>query len=251
MLGPLHSTQHTTALMKRLSNQDIERYYFEQFKTHYPVPDGKLIFDDKPDVIIQGVKKLGIEIANLYINSGNNSESEQVQRRRRAQVIDLAQKLYLTVGGKRTELSFDFDPRYPILDIESVAEAIASFASEIADMPTGEVSPTCFKRIPYLRFVYNNAKEYPDAKWRSVQNYTVPFLSVDRVFEIVRIKTEKAKAYQECDAYWLLLIVDFIDRSQDQELLWPKGVALDESLFERVLIYKPQFAQIIDIPKQF
>ncbi len=233
--------------MTRPSNQEIERHYFEQFRTHYPIPEGEIKYTDKPDVMIRGTGTLGVEIANLYITSGSAPESEQVQRRRRLHILDRAQSLHLASGGKRTELSVDFDPRHPIEQTEPLARALADLAVEIAHLPTGQVSPRVFERVPQLRFIYYNATEYSDAKWRTVQSYTVPALSVERIREVVSEKVEKSKAYQPCDTYWLLLVVDFMDFAQDQDLLWPAGTVLDASPFERVLLYKPQFGQVIAV----
>jgi hypothetical protein len=145
--------------MGRPSNQQIERYYFEQFRACYQMPEGEPEYTDKPDVIIRGNSVIGIEIANLYIASGANPASEQVQRIRRLQTLKRAQTLHLSAGGKRIELSVDFQPDQPICEVESVARALAELAKGVESMP-GQVNPMLFKHIPQLRFVYNNAREY-------------------------------------------------------------------------------------------
>jgi len=43
-----------------------ERHYFEMFRRAYPLPAGAIRYDDKPDVILEGEQKLGIEITNFY-----------------------------------------------------------------------------------------------------------------------------------------------------------------------------------------
>jgi len=235
--------------MSQLSNQQIERYYFEQFRLHYPMPKGELVYTDMPDVIIRGDTVIGIEIASLYITSGADPASEQVQRTRRRQTLVRAQKLHSAAGGRCIELSVDFQPNQPILEVDPIARALADLAKRIDRLPSGQVSPTLFKHIPQLRFVYNNAKQYGDAQWRSVQCYCLPFLSIERLRELVQQKNQKAKKYQPCDVYWLLLVVDFMDRSQDQELWWPAEERLCESPFERILLYKPQFAQVVEVAK--
>jgi hypothetical protein len=73
--------------MSRASNQAIKRYYFEQFRTHFPLPTGSVEYTDKPDVIVHGARKLGIEIANLYLVDGGDPSSEQAQRRVRERVL--------------------------------------------------------------------------------------------------------------------------------------------------------------------
>jgi len=227
----------------------MERYYFELFATHYDMPAGAVVFTDKPDVIVRGERTIGIEIANLYIASGADPASEQVQCARRLQVLARAQSLHHTSGGRHIELSVDFDPKHPIRDIEPIARQLAAIATKVDHSPIGQVNPTLFAQVPELRFVYHNGKEYPEAKWRSVQCHSVPSLSLGRLRELISDKTKKLSAYQPCDAYWLLLVVDFMDSAQNQTLHWPPGEALSSSSFERVLLYKPQFAEVLQVPR--
>ena len=65
--------------MAKPSNDRIERHYFEKFRKIYPLPDGYIAYGDKPDVIVRGSRKLGIEITNFYVLSGNLLKSEQRQ----------------------------------------------------------------------------------------------------------------------------------------------------------------------------
>jgi hypothetical protein len=235
--------------MSRPTNQTIERCYFKLFASHYDMPAGAVVFTDKPDVIVRGERSIGIEIANLYVDSGADPASEQVQRVRRLQVLERAQALHHESGGRHIELSVDFDPKCPIRDIEPLARSLTAIATEVDHSPSGQVNPTLFAQVPELRFVYHNRKEYPDAKWRSVQCHSVPCLSLGRLRELISDKTKKLSAYQPCDAYWLLLVVDFMDSAQDQDLHWPPGEVLGSSPFERVLLYKPQFAEVLQVPQ--
>ncbi len=234
--------------MKRPSNDRIQRHYFEQFRIDYQLPVGELQYTDKPDVIICGPITLGIEITNFYIDDGRNLESEQKQRPRRLRVLQRAQELYLATGGKSIELSVDFNPIHPIRKTEPVARALAVVAGQLASQPSGLVTPCQFKHISPLRFIYLNATEYPDAKWQLVQCYTASALSFDRLQEIVNEKSKKLKEYQPCDEYWLLVVVDFMDRAQDQHLEWSQGQTLPNSAYKKVLLYKPQFRQVLEIP---
>ena len=207
------------------------------------------MFTDKPDVIVRGERAIGIEIANLYVASGADPASEQVQRVRRLQVLARAQSLHRASGGRHIELSVDFAPKHPIRDVDPLARSLAAIATEVEDSPSGQVNPTLFAQVPELRFVYHNRKECPDAKWRSVQCYSVPSLSLGRLRDLISDKTKKLSAYQPCDVYWLLLVVDFMDSAQDQSLHWPPGEVLSSSPFERVLLYKPQFAEVLQVPQ--
>jgi hypothetical protein len=48
--------------MPQKSNKEIEKYYFEMFRRDYPLPIGSIDYGDKPDVILNGERKIGIEI---------------------------------------------------------------------------------------------------------------------------------------------------------------------------------------------
>lgn len=232
--------------MNRPSNRDIEKYYFDQFRTHFHLPKGEVEYSDKPDILIHGEQKLGIEMANLYLMDGSDPSSEQVQRKRRDKVVQEAQALYLRNGGRNVELTLSFDSTNPIAQVAPIASAIATLPIESS--VRNVLARHHFAHIPQLNFVYYNPIEYPDPLWRVSQTYSGRNLSPVRVAQVVADKEELLANYKKCDAYWLLLVVDFIDSAQDQELIWPEdGVSLKTS-YERVIIYKPQFAKWIDVP---
>ncbi len=235
--------------MSGASNSTIERYYFEAFRAHYALPDGEVEYMDRPDVIIHGVRRLGVEIANLYLVDGKDLAAEQIQCRLRQTVLEHAQAQYVSAGGRNIELTFSFNARHPISDTRGVASALAGIAPSIATMRAGSVSPHAFSRIPEVAFIYHNDIEYPDAKWRVAQTYTVPSLAVDRLLAVVDAKNGKLAGYAPCDAYWLLLIVDFADRAQDQDISWPMGADPVLSPFEKIIVYKPQFAAWCEVPR--
>jgi hypothetical protein len=64
-------------------HQSIERRCFEMFRKNHPLPSGAVIYGDKPDVILKGAQKVGVEMANFYVTYGASQNSEQVQRKRR------------------------------------------------------------------------------------------------------------------------------------------------------------------------
>ena len=234
--------------MGRLTTHLIERHYFEQFRKHANMPTGSVCYSDKPDVVItEANRTLGIEIARLYIVDGRDPTSEQVQSKRRRQVLDRAQFKFMAAGGRSIEFHVDFDPEHPILEVEQAAAGLAKFAETVAARPdrahVGSGPEATF------RFVYHNGTEYADAKWRSAQVHCVPTLDVSRLEAMVAEKTTKARGYAACDTYWLLLVVDFMDRAQDQEVLLPENYRLPANAFDQVLIFKPQFAQVVTVPQ--
>jgi hypothetical protein len=72
-------------------------------------------------------------------------------------------------------------------------------------------------------------------------------MSADALRAIVRQKELKAADYAPCDGYWLLIVVDWADPAQDQEIILRDGLKLDSSVFERIIIYKPGFEDIVQV----
>ena len=234
--------------MHHASNQALERHYFEQFRDHFALPAGDVEYTDRPDVIVRGDRKLGIEIASLYLVDGSDPKSEQAQRHRRDAVLNQARDLYLALGGKEMDLTVSFDPERPITNTKGVASALAGAAASIEKSPAGQVRRSLFAHIPEVFQVFHHPAEHDSAAWRATQGFAVPGLSLARVESVATAKQEKLAQYQPCDAYWLLLVVDFIDPAQDQEIQWPDQDPQFASAFEKIIIYKPQVAEWIEVP---
>jgi hypothetical protein len=233
--------------MAKRSNQEIEQYYFEMFRGDYQLPEGTIVPGDKPDVILEGKRKIGIEITNFFLENGALPESEQVQQKARGAVVSKAQQIYLANGGEGIELSFSFDKVVPIQNKWKLANKIAAVAKNIDRLKTGSIRKDVFKDIPELSFVYLNAKKYKDPKWRVVQCYSGQLMSMKKLREIVSAKEALAKCYQRCDAYWLIVVVDFIDRAQDQEIQINGFEKIASTVFEKVIVYKTHFGHVLDV----
>lgn len=277
----------------RLTQPEIERHYFEQFKKAYPLPAGKIEYKDKPDVIITGTQKIGIEITNFYLAEGGLTSSEQVQSKWRRSVVSAAQRSYMQNDGKNVEFTFGFDKSHPIEDVPAVAQKIADLARKLEDWPNGQISRREYDHVEELDFMYLYAREllfsddpvpgFPDgepdvsqdhllrnwmeyrnrrearalqagiykplpftAQWKVTQAHSFGLMSVKRLEDIVRAKEVKAQDYAECNAYWLLVVVEFIDAAQEQEIR-VDGISLVSDVFERVIVYKPGFEHIVPI----
>ena len=232
--------------MSTISNQDIERYYFEQFCKAYSLPSGKIKYGDSPDVIIEGEQRIGIEITNFYLKKGELIESRQVQNKIRKEVLSKAQQVYLNNKGQKFKISFGFNEAQPIRNKTSLVNKIADFAKHIEGFKTGEIIKSLYKSIPELSFVYLNNEEYEKPKWRVVQVYDTPILSRNRLAEIVIDKEKRAKKYQECNEYWLLVVVDFINSSQDQEIQIEGFEKIQTNIFKKVIVFKTLFNHILE-----
>jgi hypothetical protein len=217
---------------------DKEKHKFEHFCQMYSVPNGKIIYDDKPDVIINGERKIGIGITDFYIEDGSDISSEQRQSKIRNEVIASAHKQYLDSGGRKIELSFGFNTQHPITNKNKLAENIASLGKQIEQLKTGTVYQSYHKDIPELHSVYINQNEYTDPTWRLNQGHSGQFVSAEKLNKIIQDKENKAKEYQPCDAYWLLIVMDFMDATQDQEVAAAYLPQANHSKFEKILLFK-------------
>jgi hypothetical protein len=233
--------------MTRPTNQQIEEHYFEQFRKHFALPAGEVRYDDKPDVRIIGERKLGIEIARLYRREGSDSTSEQVQRSKRKHVLARAQVIYTADHGRPIQLHVDFDPEQPITDVEQSAIALAKLALEHQHKPT-QLSGCKSDNMMGIRYFQHSGEEYLDPRWMNIQGFEVPVVSPERIQEVVHDKNQKSVEYAVCDSLWLLLIVDFMDLAQDVDLSLSPDFRLKACAFERVLLYKPQFAKVVEVP---
>jgi hypothetical protein len=193
-----------------------------------------------------GDQQIGIEISRLYLEDGKLPESEQRQRTRREDVIANAQEIYLRRGGRPFELSFSFKKSSPIDAVAPIATKIAELAKTIEAHKTGLVDPALFASIPELSHVFLNATEYEQPRWRCNQCYEGQFLSISKVRAMVTAKEALSRSYRRCDAYWLLLIVDFMDFAQDQEIQIEHFPKIESKVFERIIVYKTLFGHVLE-----
>lgn len=75
--------------------------------------------------------------------------------------------------------------------------------------------------------------------------YSLDLMSPARLEAIIREKEAKAAQYLPCDAYWVLVIVDWHDNAQDQEIV-VAGVKIPSTVFERIVVYKPGFEDVLE-----
>lgn len=242
--------------MELTLNQKIELKYFDSFRQHYALPHGTIEHSDKPDVLVLGEDEqriLGIEIALLYKTDGQLEESDQRQIPKRLIVVELAEQMYRARGGRKIELSVSFDPKHPIgrkPHMQKIANDLASFALEISSQQDGHQCYSPLEDTPELSWIFHNGKEYPNSAWLPVQSYDVPALLVPRVKDLVAKKIRKTQGYEACGVMWLLLIVDFWEPSQDQEIHWPAEENVGKTPFERILIYKTCFNEVVEVSQR-
>jgi hypothetical protein len=231
------------------TNREIERRYFERFREAYELPPGTVSYADKPDILVTGNRRVGIEITNFYLEPGGDEASEQRQRPRRNEVAAEAHRLYLAGGGKNIELTIQFAPNKPITSAtkKTLPLRLAQFAARVDTQPMGSYYPDSFPDMPEIASIWSSGREWSNPTWvRPGQVYSYEEMSASRLREIVAEKESKAAEYAPCDAYWLLIVVDWADAAQDQEIT-TTGLKLPSEVFEKIIVYKPGFDDIAEI----
>lgn len=235
---------------KLKTKRELEATYFQLFAEAYNLPEGKIRYGDKPDVIIRGYNKLGIEITNFYHTNGNLPACEQKQRIKRTQTIKLAHKLYLEQIKKNHNLSFAFSKNYPIKNPEQLAAGIAACCAQVTLPRKGWVAKTFFNAIPELESIYFDDREYAKPRWRINQVSQVPLMSLASLKKIILSKEQKSREYRSCDAFWLLIIVDTVDPAQEQDIGIDGLETISSSVFKKIIIFKTHSNDIIEMKSQ-
>lgn len=225
------------------SKLDIEKYYFEKFQAQYELPVGDIVFGDKPDVIIEGEEKIGVEITNFYTDP---TGTEQSQISMRLNAVQKAQKSFQDKLKKNVEYTFGFNRESPIQNVNKMAKDLLLLAERFSDRITGQVKKDEFEDIPEVSFVWRGA-EYEDCEWRVSQTFSIPFMNVERLAEIIKEKEKKTQEYAVCDKLWLLIIIDYINLAQDQEIMNMHIPEIGSDVFDKVILYKTGIEQIREV----
>lgn len=227
----------------------MERRYFERFRNAYALPPGEISYADKPDILVKRARTIGIEIANFYLEPGHDEGSEQRQRPRRHEVVSEAHRLYRAASGRGIELTIEFNTAMPITSAsrKTLPQKLAAFAASVDTQPSGPFYGDSFPDMPEIYSIWLNSKEYPDPTWtRPGQVYSYEEMSAANLQAIVTEKESKAASYAPCDAYWLLIIVDWADSAQDQAITTARA-KISSGVFEKIIVYKPGFEDILEV----
>lgn len=245
--------------MPKLTNREIERHYFDKFSRVYPLPPGTIVHKDKPDILLLGEKKIGVEITQFFKEIGSHQGSEQQQIMLREASIRQAQVEFKRINSSPIHLSFSFDVSVPIKNKSDFAKRVTDFALTIASSEDrhrkflygaddGRISPHLYtERLPELSMVY--VADVSGSTWGIAQAYQVLPSSKKRLKEIIADKESKSIEYESCDEYWLLVVVDMWNPAQDQgvQSKWYEGVSSD--VFTKILVYKTGEEHVVELPE--
>jgi len=231
-------------MTRRASQLEIEKYYFENFSRRFVLPEGEIVHGDKPDIIINGEKRTGIEITNFYVDQ---SGEEPSQTSRRDNAVSCAQAIYRERTGRNVEYRFGFSDGLNIRNVRKMAGKLACLAGRFDDYPPGRVAIEEFSDIPEVFFLWRG-DEYEGCTWQHQHVARIPVMNQDSLKKIIENKEKKAKRYEGCDQLWLLIVIDYMNFSQDQEINGVKPDEIETAVFDKVVIYKTCYEQIIEVP---
>lgn len=239
--------------MARSKTIKAEAHYFEQFLKYFSLPSGVVSYggssDDKPDLTLKSTNSdeiiIGIEQTRFFIEDGSVISSEQIQARRRLEVIEIAERGYRSQHSEDLRLSICFNKNYPILSVFEVAENLLLFLSKYQKEFMKDKSLVRPLSIPEINSFY--VQWDMGASWQLIQVYSGQLTSKERLQEILDAKSRQAEGYRRCGDLWLLVIIDFCDRGQDQEID-DKIEILESNHFSKVVLFKTIFNQIKEIP---
>jgi hypothetical protein len=235
--------------MAKPSNDKIERFYFEKFQQVYQLPDGSVIYGDKPDIIIQGSRTIGIEMTNFFLKSGSCHDSEQRQKPLRGPILKEARKLYRADCGRNDiNLTVCFDGSNPISPArkKELPRHLANLVGSMQDERSGDIGRHLFRdTMPEVWSVWLHSKEELGVKWRLLGAHSPRLMDKGDLEARVRDKEAKSREYKQCDAHWLLVVVDGMDAAQEQEIRIGDTL-VQSNVFEKIIVYEPFFGHFVE-----
>lgn len=233
--------------MTRKSQKSEERYNLEHFlQNKFGSVEYRILKDDeKPDFIIDlHNKKIGVELTNLYKSNGSLTISESSQIGKRLDVLNNAQKLYFRRNLKKYEFHFNFDLNFPITNNKKFTKKLVHSIEEVLKLNKSS-NQFRLKGCPEIESVYCNFVEYEQPLWQLAQVYDVGKIDIDNLKNIIDQKKLKLESYKICDEQWLLVVIDFWNPAQDQEMNLI-GDEIISNPFDKIFIYKPASVELIE-----
>ena len=224
------------------TKKEVEKYYLEKFSALVNIDSANCEQCDppKPDFIINGEKKLGIEITNYHFIDGSLPFSERVQTARRQAIANLANKMYLENGHRNLKIFLGFNTIDRANKI--IAEDICAFVRAHQDLPTGDLTYYAKHAIPEIAYLYLYSNVHSTYDWQVSQVHDVSLIDNSRLLSIIQSK--ELKHYEGCDSVWLVVVMDMMDPSQEQEINESSLLQVQSKKFDKIFLYKTVYEKI-------
>lgn len=236
-----------------MSKSEIEenRFYFDKLSEQLnELPTGKIVFDDKPDIVIryQGNDLLGIELTNLYSDGNHNRKTGSKLKLDQTFLEQLGKDVIDNVK-KYTDRCFHLDidfkkvPNKKHLNkiIPTLTKVVLKHLSQMNEGECLKVSPSLFNQHDFdeysLKFIQTiyilTSPQFKISKYIGLLNSQVKSLKTTHIQTVISEKDNKLREYKPCDSYWLVMIIGG-SMSQFSEFDEEKYYS---TLFDRVFIF--------------
>lgn len=239
----------------KLQKDAAERVVLEQFKAAFPFfPSGvvrKGVAGREPDFLIDtGPEVLGIELAALYRDDGDDHLGVLRQAIAQRTLVELAKKKFQTSTAERRRVYISFAERSGITNRNQ--NTLAQFLADVVlqaisgraapgqrgiQIGIGRLHPYdfCFKLVQ----IYDRDRSI-DNSWSISNAFEVESLNESIVQNRIHEKEVNLASglYSGANRVWLLLHSDFKEHASDQQLPEKLREPIKQSGFERIIIFK-------------
>ena len=227
-----------------------ERSFLNSFAQQYlEFPKGSIHAYEKPDFVVNGRhQKIGIEITRVFRDHEDGPLSMQAQEDAHVRTLKLAQRYFEEKHGKQYNVFVSFQEKSKILknEIDVLAKFIVEkmeFALEknpLHDdddimLSGSEIWPNQHQifTIQIYRF-----KTDPDFKWEGSNLHQVEPVNETSIRNAIIKKEKTGSGYRTCDEVWLILAVEFWNPMLDAAIPKNFGFKVDDSRFNRIILFK-------------
>ena len=235
---------------KRLEAEVFEKflnacpeYGFETWMAFDDLPETRTDGFSGPDLIADSQHgTIGIELSHVYQKNGTDPKALQNQLPLRKLLIHEANKIFMEKFGVcDRDVHFGFGRDGAIQGSrprQKLAKELACFVQEnIVNEEFGQLIWLDSELLEGCS-VFISSKTYEDAKWQECSVHETPVMDFDVLKNKISQKNKKLRHYIPCDQHWLLLVIDFWDSAQDQQLPRAGWPALASTGFDKILIFK-------------
>jgi hypothetical protein len=203
-----------------------EQAVIQHFRDAWPeFPRGKLVKSEAPDFILRINRKrtIGIELTRLFKHSPDNGKIPQKRPRQQyKRIVREAMQLFRTKSDLNlsVHLSFPGDVKIPAARAgDTAARIVNAIRYKLIDIDLTSVfeahirPPDAPFPISQIHILYH--PEQKNAVWNYAEDFDPQELLEENVIRIINHKEDKLLRYQKnrFEAYWLVIVIDALDRS--------------------------------------
>ena len=237
----------------RIEQDELEWRCIKSFKDAYAsFPEGEIKKSEKPDFIIYGNRKIGIEHSYLFRGDGKDIFSIQRQDQFKNIIVEGASQKIKETSVKQFNVFVSFEektkiePANIVTLIDFLVEKVVS-----AKNPTKERQVTIGKYYlePYQdTFSMIQLYDFGDIHplWKRMDVFSVESIEKNGYLEKL-IGQKNKKHYAGCDELWLLITIDYFNPSSQQYIPKDFKVNVKESMFDSIFFNIAQTKEVYKV----